>query len=162
MELALRRLRYFGDRLVEGDVGIVALGAGVDLVVDVGDVAGVDDVFGAVDVAEQAEKHVEHDDRPGVADMGEVIDGRPADIEAHRGRVDRREVLLAAGQGVVETQPHRRLSRRLRGAGRVEERLCVIERLVSGRRREAPSGTGRMIASRGFLENRDANQPAWS
>ena len=76
--------RHFGDRLVEGQVGKVALGAGVDLVVDVGDVAGVDHVIGAVEMAQQAEEHVEHDDRPRVADMGEVVDRRAADIEPHR------------------------------------------------------------------------------
>ncbi len=162
VELALGRLRHPPDRLVEGQVREVALGAGVDLVVDVGDVAGVDDVLRPIDMPEQAEEHVEHDDRPRVADMGEVVDRRAADIEAHCGRVDRREVLLAAGQGVVEAQGHRRLFRRGRGVVLVEERPSVIERLVSGRRRGAPSGTGRMIASRRFLKNRDANQPASS
>jgi hypothetical protein len=39
------------------------------------------------------------------------------------------------------------------------ELSCVIERLVSGRRREAPSGTGRMIASRGFCE-KQRREPA--
>ena len=148
VELALGRLGHLRDRLVERQVRKVALGAGVDLVVDVGDVARVDHMLRAVDVAQQAEQHVEHDDRPGVADMGEVVDRRAADIEAHRGRVDRREVLLAPRQGVVEAQGHRRISRRCRGAGPVEELPSVIERLVSGRRRRAPSGTGRMIASR--------------
>ena len=151
VKLALGRLGNFPDRLVEGQARKVALGAGVDLVVDVGDVAGVDHPLRSVDVTKQAEEHVEHDDRPGVADMGEVVDRRAADIEAHRGRVDRREVLLAPGQGVVEAQGHRRFSRRGCGAGLVEELSSVIERLVSGRRRRAPSGTGRMIASRRSL-----------
>jgi hypothetical protein len=53
-------------------------------------------------VAQQAEQHIEHHDRPGVADMGEVIDRRPADIEAHVVCIERPEVFLAPGQRVVE------------------------------------------------------------
>ena len=104
VELALGRLRHFGDRLVQRKVGIVALGARIDLVVDVGDVADVDDVVRPVEVPQQAEQHVEHDDRPGVADMGEVVDGRTADVEPDRARIDRREILFPAGQGVVKTK----------------------------------------------------------
>ena len=109
-ELALGRFRHLGDRVVEWQVRPVALGAGVDLVVDVGDVADVDYMLGPVDMAKQAEQHVEHDDRPGVADMGVVVDGRAADIETHRARVDRREILLPAGQRVVEAQGHQIVS----------------------------------------------------
>ncbi len=105
VKLPFGRFRHFGDRLVERQVGKVARGARIDLVVDVGDVADVGDVVRAVDVPQEPEQHVEHDDRPGVADMREIVDGRAADIEPHRVRVDRREILLAAGEGVVETQP---------------------------------------------------------
>ena len=147
VKLTLGRLRHPGDRLVERQVGKVALGARVDLVVDVGDVAGVDHVVRAVEMAQQAEQHVEHDDRARVADMGEIVDRRAADIEPHRRRVDRGERLLPPGQGVVEAQSHQRRSCH-RSAGSVCERPSIIERLVLGRRREAPSGTGRMIASR--------------
>ena len=118
VELALGRLRHFGDRLVQRKVGIVALGARIDLVVDVGDVADVDDVVRPVDVPQQAEQDVEHDDRPGVADMGEVVDGRTADVDPDRARIDRREILFPAGQGVVKTKrraPFRRLPGRSRG-----------------------------------------------
>ncbi len=124
------RFGDFRDRLVERQVGKVAGCPRVDLVVDVGDVARIDHVVRAVDLAKQAEQHVEHDHRPGVADMGVVVDRRPADIEAHRRRIDRRERLLASGQGVVEAQRHR------------------TSRLQARRRSGAPSGTGRMIASR--------------
>ena len=113
VKLAFGRLGHPGDRLVERQVREVPPGAGVDLVVDVGDVAGVDDMPGAVEVTEQAEEHVEHDDRPGVADMGEVVDRRAADIDPHRGRIDRRERLLPPGQGVVEAQGRRRRAPRL-------------------------------------------------
>jgi hypothetical protein len=71
------------DRLVERQIGIFLPGARVDLVVDVGDVADVGDVVRPVEVAQQPEQHVEHDHRPGVADVGEVVDGRPAHIHAH-------------------------------------------------------------------------------
>ena len=124
VELALGRLGDPGDRLVERQIRKIALGAGVDLVVDVGDVAGVDYVVCAIEMPQQTEQHVEHDDRPRVADMGVVVDSRAADIESHRASVDRSEILLAAGQGVVKAQRHR-TSRR-------------------GRRRDkTPSGTGR-------------------
>jgi hypothetical protein len=55
----------------------------VDLVVDVGDVAHVLDVRLAVERTQQAEQHVEHDDGARIADMGEVVDRRPAHIHAH-------------------------------------------------------------------------------
>ncbi len=58
----------------------------------------------AVEMAQEPEQHVEHDDRPGVADMGEIIDGGAADVETYGLRVDRSEIFLAAGEGVVETQ----------------------------------------------------------
>jgi len=38
-------------------------GAVVDLVVDVGDVANIGDVIGAIEVPQEAEQHVEHDHR---------------------------------------------------------------------------------------------------
>ena len=80
------RVGFFGDladRLVERQGGIVARGARVDLVVDVGDVADIGDVVLAVEVPQQPEQHVEDDHRPRIADMGEVVDGRAADIHAH-------------------------------------------------------------------------------
>jgi hypothetical protein len=54
-----------------------------DLVVDVGDVAGIDEAVLAVDVAEQAREHVEHHRRAGIADMGAIVDGGAADIHRH-------------------------------------------------------------------------------
>ena len=85
-----------------------ALGrARVDLVVDVGDVADVGDMLGAVEMAQQPVQHVEHDHRPRVADMGEVVDRRPAHIHAHARRIDRREHPLLARQRIVELQFHR-------------------------------------------------------
>ena len=149
VKLPLGRFRHFGDRLVERQVGKVARGARVDLVVDVGDVADVDDMVGAIEVAQEPEQHVEHDDRPGVADMGEVVDRGPADIETHRLRVDRREILLAAGEGVVETQPRlRRLRGRLvLGSGRRLHRQFSSASFRKGER-TGVARVGRMIASR--------------
>ena len=83
VELALGLLRDGADRLVERQVGIFLRRPRVDLVVDVGDVAHIGDVLGAVEVPQQPEQHVEHDDRPRIADMGEVVDRRPAHIHAH-------------------------------------------------------------------------------
>ncbi len=97
--------RHLGDGVVERHVGEVAARPVDDLVVDIGDVADVGDVVGAVEVAEQPIKHVEDDDRAGIADMGVVVDGRPAHIHAHIGRIDRLKILLVARQRVVELQP---------------------------------------------------------
>jgi len=80
------------------------LGPGVDLVVDVGDVAHIDD-FG-IKPPQQAEQHVEHDDRTGIADMGAVINRRAADIHPDFGGVEGNEGFLAAGQGIVKRKGH--------------------------------------------------------
>jgi hypothetical protein len=98
------------DRLVERQVGVLLRRARIDLVVDVGDVADVGDVVLAVDVPLQAEQHVEYDHRPRVADMGEVIDRRPAHIHADIRRIERRECTFLARQRIVEFQVHRRIT----------------------------------------------------
>jgi len=82
------------------------LGGGDDLVVNIGDIARVGDVALAIDMAQQPIEHVEDHHWPRIADMGEVIDRRPADIEPDVFRVDRREGFLGAAQGVVERQAH--------------------------------------------------------
>src|SRR3546814_11886273 len=46
------------------------------------------------------------DDRPRVADVGEVVDRRAADVHAHVLRVEGGETLLAARQRVVKLQVH--------------------------------------------------------
>ena len=97
------------DRLVERQAGIFLRRARVDLVVDVGDVADVSDLVGAVEMAQEPEQHVEHDHRPRIADMGEVIDRRPAHIHAHVRRIERRENPLLARERIVEFQFHRRI-----------------------------------------------------
>ena len=149
VELALSRCRHFGNCLVERQVPIVLCGARVDLVLNVGDVAHIGDMVDAIEVPEEAEQHVEHDDRPGVTDMGEVIDCRPADVETHRLWVDWREILLAAGEGVVETQPRlRRFRGRLvLGSGRRLHRQFSSASFRKGEQ-TGVARVSRMIASR--------------
>ena len=110
VELPLGLLGDGADRLVERQAGIFLRRPRVDLVVDVGDVAHIGDVVGAVEMPQQAEQHVEHDDRPRIADMGEVVDGRPAHIHAHAGGIERLEQPLLARERIVELQFHGRLS----------------------------------------------------
>ena len=85
-------------------------GAGVDLVVHVGDVADIGDMGIAEFTPQQPEQQVEHDRRARIADMGEVIDRRPAHIHAHARRIDRGEHPLLARQRIVEFQFHRRIT----------------------------------------------------
>ena len=109
------------ERAQRGDVGVIggdvarghrvdrhALGRrlGVDLVVDVGEVGGIDDVFLAIQAPQQTKQHVEHHHRPGVADVDIVVDRRPTDIEPYPRRIDRNEVALLAREGVVKAQAH--------------------------------------------------------
>ena len=94
------------DRLVQRQAGKIPRRALVDLVVDVGDVADIGDVLLAIEVPQQPEQHVEHDDRARIADMGEVIDRRSADIHADVVRIERRERPLFLGQRIVQAQLH--------------------------------------------------------
>ena len=71
-----------------------------DLVLDVGDVAGVERIAEAL--LQQPEQQVEHDRRAGVADVRIVVDGRTADIHRRPLRIGRNEGLLAAGQRIVQ------------------------------------------------------------
>ena len=81
-------------------------GARVDLVVDVGDVAHVGDVALAVEMAQQPVQHVEHDHRPRVADVREVVDRRTAHVHAHALVIERLERPLLARERIVELQIH--------------------------------------------------------
>ena len=82
----------------------LAVGEGlpVDLVVDVGDVAGVDDV--RVERLEYPVKHIEDDRGPAVADVHMAVHRRPADVHGDALPIDRPENLLAAGKRVVQCQ----------------------------------------------------------
>ena len=94
------------DGFVERQVGKITRRTGVDLVVDVGDVADVGDVTVTVDMPQQPEQNVEHDHRAGIADMGEVVDGRTADVHPHIRRIERPQRLLFLRQGVVQAKFH--------------------------------------------------------
>ena len=76
----------------------------VDLVVDVSDVAGVDEL--RIVAAQQARQHAEHDRTARVADVHIVVNRRPADIHADPVRIHRREGFDAAGQGIEQVQGH--------------------------------------------------------
>ena len=88
-----------------------------DLVVDVGDVAHIGHVIGAVGVAQQPEQHVEHHRRPRVADVGAVIDRGAADIHPHVVGIERRERPLAPRHAVVKLYRHGSRSRFSPAAG---------------------------------------------
>ncbi len=84
---------------------LAALRLGVDLVVDVGEVPDIGDVVRPVDMAQKPEEHVEDDHGARIAQVSAVIDRWAADIHPHVRRIDRREVLLRPGPGVVEPDP---------------------------------------------------------
>ena len=89
-----------------GDRHAQRLRGGVDLVVHVGDVAGVEQPRMAP--PQQSGQHVE-DHRPaGVADVHVVVDRGSAQVHRHAVRVERREGFQAAVQVVVQAQFHRR------------------------------------------------------
>ena len=66
-------------QLTDGDA--FGLGGVDDLVVYVGDVADIGDA--REEPLQEPKQHVEDDHRPGVADMGKVVDRRTADIDPH-------------------------------------------------------------------------------
>ena len=76
----------------------------VDLVVDVGDVAGVPHL--RIHGRQQPVQHVEHHRRPAIADVHQVVDGRTADVHRHAVGVERLERLFAPGEGVVQRDVH--------------------------------------------------------
>ena len=71
------------------------LRSGVDLVVDIREVARLDDTPEAP--LQQATEHVEHDCPAGIADLGEVADGWPADIHRDMVGARRRQKALSSG-----------------------------------------------------------------
>ena len=85
---------------------------GDDLVVDIGDVAGVGHVRVAIEMAQQPEQHVEDDRRPSIADVRVVVNGGSAHVHAHVVGIERLETLLLAAEGVEEVRCHRLSARR--------------------------------------------------
>ncbi len=116
VELPLGLFGHEADRLVERQARIFLRRPRVDLVVDVSDVAHVGDVLGAVEMPQQPEQHIEHDHRPRIADMGEVVDRGPAHIHAHAIGIERLERPLLARERIVKAKLHRSLSHALDGA----------------------------------------------
>ena len=104
LKLCVGAFRDAADRLVQRKIGEIPCGAIVDLVINVRDVAGVGNVLRAIEMPQQAEQHVEDDDRARVADMGEVVDRRPADIHAHVRGIERNEGFLLPRQRIVELE----------------------------------------------------------
>ena len=88
---------FFRD-LLAGDTLLV--GALDDLVVHVGEVLHERHLVAAV--LQIAAQHVEHDDRARVADVDVVIHRRAAGVHAHFARLDRHELFLLHGHGVVQ------------------------------------------------------------
>src|SRR5262249_21785295 len=80
-----------------------------DLVVDVGEV--LDEGHPEPFAPEVAIDDVEHDRAARVADVAEVVHGDPAHVDPHLARPDRDEVLLPAGERVVDPKRHQDTSR---------------------------------------------------
>ena len=73
-----------------------------DLVVDVGDVAGIDEAIRAKLVPQQPRERVEHHRGPGIADVRAAINRRPADIHGDALGIGGLEVTLRPRGGVVK------------------------------------------------------------
>ena len=80
------------------------LGRGDDLVIDIGNISDIGDP--GIGGFKQPVEHVEHHHRPGVADMGAVIDGGTAHIHAHVLGIEGDEILLRPRKGVIELYSH--------------------------------------------------------
>jgi hypothetical protein len=124
--VVMEHRRGVGGERVDGDAAL--LGRRHDLVVDVGDVAGIGDA--RIKPLQQAIEHVEHDNGPRVADMGTVVDRGPAHVHPHVGGIERSKWLLPPGQGVVKGERHRKPFRSIgvekaaSGGGAGEARGC--------------------------------------
>ena len=84
----------------------VLAGGGDNLVLDIGDVADIAHMVFAVSVTQYPIEQVKRHHRAGIADMGKVVDRRPADIHADVVRIERFERLLAARQRIIESERH--------------------------------------------------------
>ena len=85
---------------------------GVDLVIDVGEIAGIGHMIRAINMAQQPIQRVEHHHRPPVAQMRPVIDRGAADIHPHVFRVQGHERLFGPGFRIVQPDRDHVLSRR--------------------------------------------------
>src|SRR5690606_18117509 len=118
----------------------------------------VGDAVLAIEVPEQPEQHVEDDDRPRIADMGEVVNGRPADIHPHVLAVDGDKILLRPRQRVVEPQAftcfgHASTSLSRRVTGRRRKASLLAWAFVFGKKAKT-SGPARALANNATAANR--------
>ena len=88
----------------DADLDALFLCRRVYLVVDVGDIACVDDI--RPKVAQQPDQHVEDDGGTRIADMGVGIDGGSTHIHCHPVGIDRNELFFVAGQRIIKVQRH--------------------------------------------------------
>ena len=90
-------LEVLGDILLRDLAGgnTLLVGALDDLVVHVGEVLDKGDLIATV--LQIAAQNVKEDDRAGVADVNQVVNGGAAGVHAHLARLDRDKFLLAAG-----------------------------------------------------------------
>ena len=100
----VKNLRHFVRQ--HADIDPALRRAGIDLVVDVGDVADIGDMVLAVFMPQQAEEHVEDDQHAPVADVQMIVNRRAAGIEAHIRGIERLERNFLAGQRIVEPKRH--------------------------------------------------------
>ena len=103
----------FGGPLVDQSLQIARIagvfareGCVVDLVIHIGEIADIGDMRCAVDMPQQAVKHIKHHHRAAIAQMRAVIDRGPAEIHAQVFWVQRHEILLGAGFAIVQFDRH--------------------------------------------------------
>ena len=104
-----RLFRPLGDQLLQRPrrPGLLPCqGGGVDLVIHIGEVAHIGHLPRAIDMAQQPEQRVEHHHRPGIADMGAVIDRGATDIDPHILRIDRDKDVLRPCLRIVQPDRH--------------------------------------------------------
>jgi hypothetical protein len=109
--------------LVIVSIGTPISAARVDLVIDVSVVAQVGDARKAP--PQQPHQHVKHHRRPGIAEVGIIINRRPADIDRHMAGISRTKALPLAAERVVKDEfahqpsrvPRRRLTAQRQAAG---------------------------------------------
>ena len=88
--------------LLDGEAG----GGGVanDLVVDVGDVHHMAERHAFA--LEEAAQHIDLQERPEVADVSVVVDGRPASVHAQRLAIGWLKLFDRVGEGIEKTDGH--------------------------------------------------------
>jgi len=86
-----------------------------DLVVDIGEIARVNDCIFAEAPAQQAKEEIERNRRTEIADMGVIVDRRSADIHRHPRGIGRNEPAFFASKTVVKMEHRLLLNARQQG-----------------------------------------------